>query len=253
MKKHVVTVSVLAGLSMISGQAFAQTGSAGANFNKVDTDFGDGDAYGVDGEVLFGADSGWGGMVEATFSDSDDTDSTLGAKGHLINRGSNNAWGGFVGLATTDGDSAYVVGAEYAQFFNSTTLVFNGTYATDDGGDVDTLGVNAAYRIFASDNLRFDLIAGLARAEVAGFDADGNQLGVGVEYRFDYSPISVGAAYSRLDGDGAEADVFGVTLRWNFGDTTLKAADRKGKTFRGLDTPVIFGTPVVTPPPANVA
>ena len=41
MKKYVVTASLLAGLSMVSGAAFAQTGSVGANFTKVDTDFGD--------------------------------------------------------------------------------------------------------------------------------------------------------------------------------------------------------------------
>jgi hypothetical protein len=235
MKKHVVTAaSVLAGLSMISGTAFAQTGSVGANFVKVDTDFGDGEAYGVDGEVIFDVGGGWAGMIEGAFSDSDDSDSVVGAKGHMINRGATNAWGGFIGLSDTDGSNPISVGAEYAQFFDTSTLALNLAYTTDDDNDVDLTAVNGAYRIFAGDNLRFDIGASLGRAESGGFDADVSALGVGVEYRFDASPFSIGASYTRLDGDIAEADVFGITARWNFGDSTLKAADRAGKTFTGL-------------------
>ena len=234
MKKHVVTASVLAGLSMISGTAFAQTGSVGANFVKVDTDFGDGDAYGVDGEVIFDVGGGWAGMIEGAFTDSDDADSTVGAKGHMINRGATNAWGGFIGLADSDGSNPVSVGAEYAQFFDASTLALNLTYSTDDDNDVDMTAINGAYRIFAGDNLRFDIGASLGRAESGPFDSDLNALGVGVEYRFAGSPFSVGASYTRVDGDFLEADVIGVTARFNFGDATLKAADRAGKTFTGL-------------------
>jgi hypothetical protein len=236
MKKHVVTASVLAGLSMISGAAFAQTGSVGANFTKIDTDFGDADNYGIDGEVIFDVGGGWAGIVEGSFVDSDDADSTIGAKGHMINRGSNNAWGGFVGLADSDGSNLLSVGGEYAHFFDASTLAANLTYSTDDDADVDLTALNGAYRIFASDNLRFDIAATLGRAESGGVDADVNAIGVGAEYRFDASPFSVGASYTRADGDIAEADIFAVSFRWNFGDTTLKAADRAGKTFTGLGT-----------------
>ncbi len=236
MKKYVVTASVLAGLSMISGTAFAQTGSVGANFTKIDSDFGDADSYGVDGEVIFDVGSGWAGIVEGSFSDSDDTDSAIGATGHMINRGANNAWGGFIGLTDSDGSNVLSVGGEYAQFFDASTLAANLTYSTDDDADVDLVALNGAYRIFASDNLRFDIGASLGRAESGGVDADVNSIGVGVEYRFDQSPFSIGAAYTRADGDIAEADILGVTFRWNFGDTTLKAADRAGKTFTGLNS-----------------
>lgn len=234
MKKHVVTASVLAGLSMVSGQALAQTGSVGANFVKVDTDFGDGDAYGIDGDVIFDVGGGWAGIVEGSFADSDAADSTVGAKGHMINRSSTNAWGGFIGLSDSDGSNPVSVGAEYAQFFDASTLALNLTYTTDDDNDVDVTAVNGAYRIFASDNLRFDIGASFGRAESGVLEADVSALGVGVEYRFDQSPFSIGGSYTRVDGDIAEADVFGVSFRWNFGASTLKAADREGKTFTGL-------------------
>lgn len=235
MKKYVVTASLLAGLSMVSGAAFAQTsGSAGLNLTRVDTDFGDGDAYGVDGEVIIPAGGEWSTILEGSFTDSDDSDSVVGVQGHLINRGANSAWGGFVGVADSDGSTVFTIGGEYAQFFDTSTLAFNVNYGTDDDSNVDAYGVSGAYRIFASDNLRFDIGASLGRAESGGLDADINSIGVGAEYRFDNSPFSIGAAYSRLDGDVVEADVIGLTFRFNFGDTTLKAADRAGSTFTGL-------------------
>lgn len=236
MKKYVVTASLLAGLSMVSGNAFAQTGSVGANYTRIDTDFGDADAYGVDGEVIFSTGGTWSGIVEGSYMDSDDSDGVLSATGHLITTGTNNAWGGFVGVADTDGSTVYVIGGEYAQYFDASTLAFSVNYGNDDDSNVDAYGINAAYRIFGSDNLRFDIGASLARAESSGVDADLNSIGVGVEYRFDSSPFSVGAAYSRVGGDGPDADVFGLTLRWNFGDATLKEADRKGKSFTTLGT-----------------
>lgn len=237
MKKYVVTAaSILAGLSMISGAASAQTGSVGANVLRVDTDFGDADAYGVDGEVIFETGGGWSAILEGSFADSDDADSVVSAQGHLINLSGNSAWGGFVGVADSDGSTVFSVGGEYAQFFDTSTLAFNVNYGNDDDNNVDAYGVSGAYRIFAGDNLRFDIGAALGRAESGGLDADVNSIGVGVEYRFDASPFSVGAAYSRVDGDIAEANVFGLTARWNFGDESLKAADRKGKTFTGLGT-----------------
>lgn len=235
MKKYVVTASLLAGLSMVSGAAFAQTsGSVGANYTKVDTDFGDGDAYGVDGEIIIPTGGAWSTILDASFSDSDDSDSTLAGTAHLINNGANNAWGGFVGLANSDDNTSFLIGGEYAQFFDASTLALSVNYATNDDTDVDAYGLNGAYRIFASDNLRFDIGGTLGRAEAGGNDADIWTLGAGVEYRFANSPFSVGAAYTRADGDVAEADIFGLTFRWNFGDETLKQADRKGKTFTGL-------------------
>ncbi len=235
MKKYVVTASLMAGLSMVSGAAFAQTsGSVGANFTRIDTDFGDGDAYGIDGEAIFPTGGSWSAIIEGAYDDSDDADSTLSAQGHLITNGANNAWGGFVGVSDSDSGTVYVIGGEYAQFFEASTLAFNVNYGNDDDNDVDAYGINGAYRMFASDNLRFDIGASFGRAESGGFDADINSIGAGVEYRFADSPFSIGAAYSRVDGDILEADVIGVTLRMNFGDSTLKEADRKGSTFTGL-------------------
>lgn len=236
MKTIAVTATVLAGLSMVSGAAFAQTGSFGANYARVEADTTEADAYGIDGEVIFDTGAPWAVIVEGDFTETDDTNGVGALEGHLINRGANSAWGVFVGAADTEGSTVLSTGFEYAQFFEASTLAFNLNFASDNDVDVEGYGANAKYSIFSGDNLRFDIGAGIGSVDASGSESDFVALGVGFEYRFDGTPYSVGAGYTRVDGDGAgsEADIFGLTLRWNFGDATLKAADRSGKTFTGL-------------------
>jgi hypothetical protein len=240
MKTIAVAATVLAGFSMVSGAAFAQTGSVGVNYTRADSDFGDADAYGIDGEAIFDTGAPWAVMVEGDFTETDDTDAVGALKGHLLNRGANSTWGVFVGAADTEGSTVLSTGFEYAQFFEAATLAFNLNFASDNDVDVEGYGANGAYRIFSGDNLRYDIAAGIGSVDALGNDSEFYSLGVGFEYRFDGTPYSVGAGYTRVDGDGADANIFGVTLRWNFGDTTLKAADRSGKTFTGLGSALQF-------------
>jgi hypothetical protein len=236
MKNIAVTATVLAGLSMVSGTAFAQTGSFGATYARSESDAGDFDTYGIDGEAIFDTGAPWAVIVTGDFTETDDTDGVGALEGHLINRGANSSWGVFVGAADTEGSTVLSTGFEYAQYFESSTLAFNLNFASDNDVDVEGYGANGKYSVFTNDNLRFDVAAGVGRVDALGNESDFVAIGVGFEYRFDGSPYSVGAGYTRVDGDAnaSEADVFGVTLRWNFGDTTLKAADRSGKAFTGL-------------------
>lgn len=237
MKKYVVTAaSVVAGLSMITGAANAQTGTVGVNYTKVDTDLGDTDAYGINGGFAVEAGNGLAVLVDASFSTNDDTDVDLiTSTAHLIARDADSAWGGFVGLARVDAGvieaDAYTVGGEYARFFDTSTFAAQLAYATVDDTDVDILGLSGEYRIFSSDNLRFDIGGGWAQVDGPGGDADGFQVGAGVEHRFAGSPISIGGNISYLDMDGSDATVIGATLRFDFGNDSLKARDRKGNTF----------------------
>lgn len=234
MKTKAVTATILAGLSMVSGAAFAQTGSVGATYARVEGDNSETDVYGLDGEVIFGATDAWGFIVEGDFTESDSVDGTETVQAHIINRSSNSAWGVFLGAADGENGVGILGGVEYAQFLDGSTLALSLNYGTDSEIDVDAYGVNGAYRIFAGDNLRFDVGASAGRVDSNLGQAEVYSAGVAFEYRFDGSPYSIGAGYTRVDSDGAEADVFGLTLRFNFGDTTLKAADRSGRTFTGL-------------------
>jgi hypothetical protein len=57
MKTRAVTATVLAGPSLVSGNAFAQTGSVGATYARTESDF---DSYGIDGEAIFDTGAPWG-------------------------------------------------------------------------------------------------------------------------------------------------------------------------------------------------
>lgn len=237
MKKYVVTASLLAGLSMLSGVAYAQSGHVGLNYSRADIGGADADGYGVDGAVTIQTGGAWNVLLDGSFSDSNDTDvQTLAGTAHLVYRGMNSSWGGYVGLVDVDDTNGYVVGGEYAQHFSNSTLALGLGYGSIDDVDVDLYGLNGEYRIFANDNLRFDLGAGLARAEAGGADADVLNFGAGVEYRFANSPFSLGASYTYVDVDdfGIDGNVIGVTARWNFGDSSLKERDRSGNTFGPL-------------------
>lgn len=237
MKKYVVTVaSVVAGLSMITGTAQAQTGTVGVNYTKVDSDLGDTDAYGINGGFAFEAGNGLAVLVDGSFSTNNDTDVELvTGTAHLITRDADSAWGGFVGLANIDvgiGDvDAYTAGGEYARFFDTSTFAAQLAYLSIDDTDIDIWGLSGEYRIFSDDNLRFDVGAGWAQIDTPFGDSDGFQVGVGVEHRFAGSPISIGGNVSYLDSDGSDATVFGATLRFDFGNESLKGRDRKGNTF----------------------
>ncbi len=234
-KKYVVSASLVAGLSMISGTAFAQTsGSVGANYARADFGGGDADVYGVDAEVVFPTGGSWAAILEAEYADTEGGDGTLSAGGHLISRDNVGAWGGFARLSDNDGGNAYVIGGEYAAFFDSSTFAGSLSYGSVDDTDVDAWGLAGVYRIFANDDLRFDIDGGWSTVDAGGPSADVWNIGAGVEYRFAGSPFAIGAGYSHIDGDGPEADIIGVTGRIYFGDNSLKEADRKGNTFSGV-------------------
>ncbi len=60
MKTRAVTATVLAGPSLVSGNAFAQTGSVGATDARTESDTCDFDSYGIDGEAIFDTGAPWG-------------------------------------------------------------------------------------------------------------------------------------------------------------------------------------------------
>ncbi|HEY7798792.1 MAG TPA: hypothetical protein VIA80_08525 [Hyphomonadaceae bacterium] len=237
MNKYVVTAALAAGFSMIAGAAHAQSGHIGLNYGRADFGGGDADSYGIDGAVTVQTGGAWNVLLDGSFSDSSDTDvQTLTGTAHFVYRGMNTSWGGYVGLTDTDDTNAWVVGGEYAHHFTGSTLALGAGYGNVDDVDVDLMGLNGEFRMFANDNLRFDLGAGFAQADAGGGDADVMSFGAGVEYRFADSPFSIGASYTYVDIDdfGIDGNVIGITGRWNFGDSSLRERDRSGNTFGPL-------------------
>jgi len=85
MKKYVVTASLLAGFSMISGTAFAQVGTVGAGLTHTDTDFGDSDAMSLNGGVAIPTGGNLTVLLDGSYNTNDDTDvDILSGTAHLV-------------------------------------------------------------------------------------------------------------------------------------------------------------------------
>jgi hypothetical protein len=239
MKKYVLAASLTAGLALVGAPALAQvSGSVGANYSRTDQSGPDTDTYGVNGGVAIPTGGSLAVLLNGAYAHNDDADVDLfDASAHLITRNDSQAWGGYLGYTHADvtgGDvDAWGIGGEYAKFFTNSTLALTLGYENEDDLDVNATGLLGEYRIFATDNLRFDINAGYARVDTNFGDGDGTQIGAGVEYRFDAVPISIGANYAHFDTDIADSNVFGISLRYNFGSKSLKDSDRKGNTFGG--------------------
>ncbi len=239
MKKYVVTASLMAGLSMISGAAFAQTsGTIGAGISHIDPDGGDNtQSYGINGGVTIPVSGNLAVLLEGAYATNDDADvDTLSGAAHLISRDANQAFGGFVGIANVDGGGAdadvWSIGGEYAKFYDTYTLAATVAYASADDTDVDAWGLQGEYRMFVDDNTRFDIGLGWANVDTGFGEGDGFQIGSGIEYRFADSPISIGGNISYVDvADQDNFMVVGATLRFDFGNASLKSRDRTGNTF----------------------
>jgi hypothetical protein len=224
---------------MIAMPAVAQGGDAGVNYSRADYGAGDTDTYGINGGVAIPTSGNMVVLLDGAWNHNDDADvDVVSGSAHLDIRNDDMAWGGFVGLAHVDAGSggdadAWGLGGEFAKFFGNSTLVLTAGWATDDDNNVDVTAGTVEYRIFATDNLRFDIGGGLANIDAGGpGDDDGNFIGAAVEYRFDNSPFSIGANVQHVDlGAGGDADVVGATFRIDFGHSSLKDRDRSGNTF----------------------
>jgi len=118
-------------------------------------------------------------IVTGDFTEAYDTDGVGALEGHLINRGANSSWGIFVGAADSDGSTVLWTGFEYAQYFGSSILAFNLNFASDNDVDVEGYGANGKYSNFTSDNLRFDVAAGVGRVDALGKEGHFVAIGAG--------------------------------------------------------------------------
>lgn len=239
--KTAVMLTLAAGLGAIASPAFAQTtGHVGLTYGhgEVDTDAGgaDSDAFAIDGAVAIPTGGSLAVILDGSYADSDDADGVFQGTAHLLSRNDSQAFGGFIGAAEDDGDTAYFIGGEYAKFFSNSTLALGARYGDLDYADVDMYSAGGEYRYFISDNLRLDGRANYQRVETTGSDADGVGLGAGVEYKFGASPVSLfgGVDWTTFDDPDLDITVATIGIRFDFGSGTLKNRDRKGTTFGPL-------------------
>ena len=163
MKHYALAASLAVGFALLP-EASAQVRAS------VGVGIGDDEEIRIDGGLAVPASGSLVFLLDGAFTQVDDAD-YYSIGGHLITRDDRRAWGGFIGIDRTElgpfDEDAWNIGGEYARFLPRYTLAGRVTYTSIDDSDQDVLGVSGEYRLFAEDNLRFDLGAGLALASDA--------------------------------------------------------------------------------------
>lgn len=208
--------------------AVAQTGYVGAVYGNADAGAGDEDFYGVEGAVAFAGSGSIVFEVDASITDSDETDTGYGVVGHVYSRNDSHLFGGFVGIAGNDDSDTWTAGLEAAKYFANWTLAGAVAYGNNDDADTDGYGANVEARAFIHDNFRLNGNIGLASIDTGADDEDVTIYGVGGEYQLASVPVSFTAGYNTADFDGGDVDVWTIGVRYNFGGQTLRDRDRNG-------------------------
>lgn len=212
------------------GVAAAQTGYVGAVYGNAETDPGDdADFYGIEGAVAFAGSGSIVFEVDASLTDSDDTDTGYGITGHVYSRNDQGLFGGFIGIGGSDDSETWTAGLEASKFYTNWTLAGALYYANNDDADADGYGINAQARYFVHDNFRVQGNLGWASIDAGAGDDDAFVYGIGAEYQFASTPISIGAAWNHAEFSDSnfESDALTLGVRYNWGGT-LRDRDRNG-------------------------
>ncbi|HEY0599264.1 hypothetical protein [Brevundimonas sp.] len=213
----------------------APTGSVGAAWSHAEADLGgltaDGDGGLIDGNVAGPAFGDWTVTLGASvgWADGDiDEDKTLAGQVHLTRKVGNVRAGGFVAVSDAGDDTLTTVGAEVQKYFSNMTLSGAVAFSTMDAADA--ISVSGGLGYYAMDNLRLDVGVGGGQIEFTGANAEYYSAGVGAEYQFAGTPVSLFTAYDHTTVDDADLDVDTVTfgVRISFGSDGLKAREESG-------------------------
>jgi hypothetical protein len=167
-------------------------------------------------------------------------------------------FGGFGGAAGYKDAVIYGGGVDFTHYCPKWTVNTQVGYAVENIGHSDTWGGRMNVKYFYTPKLSFGVTGsgfsttyrystgggstgGTTTGEsyspqaAASLTATSYSAGVGAEYQFGHSPVSVFTDYEHiwLNPGGANADAVKVGLRWNFGGT-LKGRDRAGAGIPGF-------------------
>jgi hypothetical protein len=225
----------LAGMATLAmaGAAWADEGAGysgfvGASHSWADAEEGgvsvDVDATTLSGAAAFDLRGRFQVQVDAQATDQENLDDPIvGGSLHFVKRTDGWMFGGFAGGAETDDVTFTVAGFEGALYFDRFTLAAALGYADSD--DLDGEGVLSQIegRFFVDRNLRLDATF----TQASGGDADGTALGVGGEYKFTNSHLSVFGAYTNYSVADLDVDLVSLGVRVNL-DADLAARDESG-------------------------
>jgi hypothetical protein len=242
MRTWIIGAAALLAVAAAPGVASAASGYVGLTYSNTDVDNGgSNNAWGVEGSVVFSGSSQISFELDGAIADGDDTDTVSAATGHVFTRNDSYLFGGFVGISHSDSSDTWSAGLEANKYFEQWTLAGAVGYANNSDADVSGWGANVQGRFFPTDNLRLQGNIGYASIDFNPGSDTAWTAGVGAEYQFEALPVSIGATYNHVEFNDADisANVWGVTLRYNFGGGSLHDRDRNGASQADLTN---FGT-----------
>jgi len=191
--------------------------------------------------------TGWNTQLNAHFhrtSIEDGPDLTMGDGAvHAYYSGSNWKLGGMLGVQDFAGEGIYSFGVDGQYNFSTVSLTGQIAYnnADNSGGNFWTEAVEGKW--FAQEDFALSAHYTHLGGDDDSFVTDTNLYGVGAEYKFATSPISVFADYTRTDVDdsalfAADSNAFTIGVRYNFGDGTLHDRQNEGPSL--LNTTIGF-------------
>lgn len=231
MKKTLIAAASAAVLALTAVSAQAQVvghvDGAYSNSNDVDSD-----SWSLGGGFVLPAgplNVELDAVGATTKTDGFGSEKSFAAAAHVFHRNDQFAIGAFVAAAD---EGFYAWGGEGAYYLDRVTLSGQIAQARDEsegGFGVLGTGVGVGAKFFATDNVAIG--ANYMNANPKGPGGSVDVWSINGEYKFDASPISLFAAYDRVDD--IDVDAWTIGARWHFGAQTLKEQDRKGASFGG--------------------
>jgi hypothetical protein len=236
MKSLLLATAAIAAFAAAPAMAqTAPTGSIGAAWTNSEAELGglsaDGDGGYVDGNVAGPIFGDWTVTMGASFgwADGDIGDNHAAAgQAHLTRKAGDIRAGGFVAVSDAGDETLTSLGAEVQKYMGSMTL--SGAVAFSTMESADAISASGDLGFYPMDNLRLNVGLGGGQIQASGDTAEFYSAGVGAEYQFAGSPVSLFTAYDRTTVDDLDLDVdtVSVGLRFSFGSDGLKAREQSG-------------------------
>jgi hypothetical protein len=225
-------------IALAGGATLAHADTAGIvdlAYRNIDSS-GSIDGVRFGGQVVAPLSGGWSAQFDARMlrisaSGSDETLSYGTA--HATYTSGEWKLGGFVSAESVFGEGVYGIGADGQYNFSNASITGQVGYDSADNGGGDGWTVGGDGRYFFTDDLLVNVhYSHLFTNGAFGFStSDVDTYGIGGEYKFQSSPVSVFADYQVASPDNSSSTdlkTFTIGVRYAFGDGTLLQRQKTG-------------------------
>lgn len=238
MRKVALGVAAIA-LMAAPGLAHADTNAVvGVDYNNVNFpgSSSDADVYGLSGAFNHGFNGDWNFQMDGSVDRVSEDGCCLNisyAGAHIGVRNQDYSFAGFVDLQSFSAFSGVGVGVEGQMFFPQAML--EGSVSYNDWGDIDLNATNAQVdgSWFITPNFSANARVAYTDGNEGGFNSNYWTYGLGGEYRFDNSPVSVNLGYRQAEDSGSHVDTWSIGMVVDLGTGSVQDRIRSGPSWNG--------------------